>query len=907
MNRSPRHGTTTSDPILAHPVVVLIAWAAFFLVLTPTALQYTHSINYSSEGSGLAGSESERAQDLLASVFPSHSTLVVAVERDGRSPAQLQNATLAFQASLAPARIGDYNSSESVYSAYAGYLDGIFGPQLPQTRALLGSTANLTAAVDQFPARLLGTWEGMGGTASTLNASYQAAGGSSSGYEPALLGWLAGHDSGPSEPAALVRQAVAATAPAFFPASPALNLTLAIPDVSGYSSAVPGIVAQLLSSPGHPIPELWVEAASEPGDLGTNVVALGGLEGLPAFLSSQFVSPNGALSLVLVVFSVSESFREADGTYPAQAATPLVRGLAAAQFGSDATVTGSGALAYDTQQVESGSGALFALTFVFLGVAVALTLRSWVAPILALVLVSLSTVVGYLAIELTGLWVGKVDFVVTYTLMAVTLGVATDYALFFLYRYREELTRGETPEAALATATRSARFAILVSAATVAVGLGTLSFLNGLSTWGPVLFLTILAVGAIEVTLLPALARLIGPRLFVRRWLAPAAPTERSVFYRAAARSGARPTLILAMAAVIAVPAVAGFLFAPTSYNFSGGVPAGVSSAQGQSLIEQQFGANLLYPTYVIVTSPTAFLAPNGSLTLQGAKVLPAVAADLLGRSGVSSVQGPFVSGTTLESPANGSADGAASYSLEGGRAVYYVVYSQYGPYSAGAINMVESLRANSSYTVGGITSAVVDESQLDNVQFPVLEVLLTVFIAIILGLAFRSVTIPLISVAGVFLSISSTTGLLYLISTYLLHAQFLWLIPLILFVILMSLGNDYTVFLLTRIREEQTRFGPEEGIRRGIAGSGVVVSALGLILAASLGSLALQPIAFLQEVGIAFVISLVLDTFVVRPFFFPAMLTLVERRRARRGAAGSPASAGPASAGATGGDLGVP
>jgi RND superfamily putative drug exporter len=177
----------------------------------------------------------------------------------------------------------------------------------------------------------------------------------------------------------------------------------------------------------------------------------------------------------------------------------------------------------------------------------------------------------------------------------------------------------------------------------------------------------------------------------------------------------------------------------------------------------------------------------------------------------------------------------------------------------------------------------VVDEQAQNNVQYPLLEILLTLCIAAILGVAFRSAWIPLISVSGVFLSIAVTTSLLYLIATYLLHTALLWLVPLILFVLLMSLGNDYTVFLLSRVKEEQARYGPTEGIRRGISGSGVIVSALGLILAASLGSLALQPIAFLQEVGIAFVISLVLDTFVVRPFYFPAMLTLVERPAAGR------------------------
>ncbi|EQD77617.1 integral membrane transport protein mmpL8, partial [mine drainage metagenome] len=338
---------------------------------------------------------------------------------------------------------------------------------------------------------------------------------------------------------------------------------------------------------------------------------------------TEFLSPDGSVALVLVDFSVSDSFRTADGTYPAQAATPTVRSLAAAWFGSAAAVTGTGAFAYDAAQLTNSSGPLFALTFVFLALAVAITLRSWIAPLLTLTVVSLATLVGYLAIEVTALLLGRVDYTVTYTLTAVTLGVGTDYSLFLLYRYREELTRGQPPEAALRVATRSSGFAVLVSAVTVAVGLGSLSFLSGLETWGPVLAITILAIGILSVTLLPAMIRLIGPRLFVRRWLRPAAAPERSIFYRAAARSGRRPILLLLLAAMIAVPAVAGFLVVPTTYNFSGGLPSGTQSAQGQQTIQNAFGANLLYPTYVIVTAPTSFLAANGTLTPSALQSLP--------------------------------------------------------------------------------------------------------------------------------------------------------------------------------------------------------------------------------------------------------------------------------------------
>ena len=875
---------SSSSPGVHHrPWLVIVAWTVFFLVLTPTALQYAHSVNYAGSSSNLSGSESERAQALLATVAPSHSTLIVVVEQ-GRLPASsLQNRTLDFQAAIEGAKVPFVNASESVYTAYAAYLDGLFGPSLPLVRSVAASTANLTDQVYGFPARFLEIWTANGATAATLNSSFVAAHGTATGYEGAFLAqlWSGYFASVPAEQ--LVQSAVGAVAPSYFPVGPALNLTLSSATVANYSAALPYLVAQLLASEGiPPVPVSWVSAAILPGDFGTHYVAENGLTGLPSFLRTSFLSPDGSLSLVLVTFTVSESYRTASGVYPAQAATPEIRALAAAGFGSSALVTGAGAAAYDAQQLTQGSGILFALTFLFLGIAVALTLRSWVAPILTLLLVSLSTFLGYLAIEVTGLLVGKVDFTVTYTLTAVTLGVATDYALFMLYRYREELTRGREPREALETATRSSRFAILVSALTVAAGLGSLSLLSGLRTWGPVLAISILAIAFLELTILPALVRLIGPRLFVRRWLRPARPPERSAFYRAAARSGARPLWVVALAVVIAVPSVAAFIAAPTSYDFSGGLPASTPSAHGQQLIEQQFGANLLYPVYVIVTAQSTYFEPNGTVSPEGLVTLPHAAAQLVALPGVRAVDGPFVSGRNLSSAATGGV-GAFAYALEHGRSAYFVVYSSYGPYSPAALSLVSDLRSNPSYLVGGLTSSVLDQQAQDRVQYPVLELVLTLFIAVILGLAFRSVAIPLISLSGVGLSITATTGLLYLIATYLLHAPLLWLVPLILFVILMSLGNDYTVFLLARVREEAGRSGPTEGIRRGIAGSGVVVSALGVVLAASLGSLALQPISFLQEVGIAFVLSLILDTFVVRPLYFPALLTLAQRWRAHR------------------------
>jgi RND superfamily putative drug exporter len=543
----------------------------------------------------------------------------------------------------------------------------------------------------------------------------------------------------------------------------------------------------------------------------------------------------------------------------------------------NSTLTGVGASAYDSQQAQSNSGFLFALVFVFLAIAVAVALRSWVAPILAVVFVSLATVLGYLAIVVTGVLVGKVDYVVTYTLTAVTLGIATDYLLFIAYRYREELTRGRSPEEALETALERSGFAVLVSAVTVAVGLGSLSFLSGLETWGPVLALTVLGTALLVATLLPALLKLIGPRVFVRRWLQPARPPNASMFYRAANRSAAHPWLVLALAAIIAVPAVSAFVLVPTSYDLAAAGASSSPSAAGLSEIETHFGANLLYPTYVILTANTSFLASNGSLSSEAWSELPANAQQLRSHPGIASVVGPFVSGTNLTGP-----QAAPGFIFDGGKYAYYLVYSDAGPYSVTSLELVKSLRGDPYYLVGGVTSTVVDQQSQDASQYPVFEAILALLIGLTLAVLFRSISIPVISLSGVFLSISVTTGLIYLISTFLLGQPLLYLVPLILFVILMALGNDYTVFLIARVREETRTYGSAEGIPRGIAGSGVVVSFLGIILAASLGSLALQPLTFLQQIGIAFVISLVLDTFVVRPFYFPAMLRVAEILRAR-------------------------
>ncbi len=609
---------------------------------------------------------------------------------------------------------------------------------------------------------------------------------------------------------------------------------------------------------------------------GTAYVEANGLNGAPAFITKSYVSQDNSTYLVNVDFNVTESYRTSANVYPAQSATPEVRALAQTYFGGEAQVTGQGAVAYDTQTLTSGSGFVFAFTFVFLAIAVAVTLASILPPLFALLFVSLSTALGYVSIYVTGLILGHVDFVVTYTLTAVLLGVSVDYLVFFLSRYREELRKGAGSSDALTEATSKAGFAILVSGLTVAGGLGALSLISDLQTWGPVLLLSILMTVAMETTLLPALVSFVGPRVFLKRALKPIKDSEhfgpKSRFYRAASFSSRRRYLVVGVIVLLALPAIYLWFNLPTTYNFAEGLPKNLPSSEALNTINQKFGSDLIYPNFVVVNFTQSVLLPNGSLTSSGAGTIAHYASLISATPGVKQVVGPNL--------AAASTGGENPFIFNQGHNAYFLVFTSFDPYSQRALDLVSQLRQTPGFLVGGLTSSVIDLQASSSAAYARLEVLILVVIGAILAVSFRSIKYPLISLTGVFISITWTTGILYLISTYILGESLIYLIPLVLFVILMSLGNDFTVFIFTRVKEEQAKHGFEEGLARGMVGSGAVVTALGMILAVSLGSLGLVPFGFLQQIGIAFVVSLILDTFVIRTFYFPAMIKLLDGHR---------------------------
>jgi RND superfamily putative drug exporter len=856
-------------------------------------MNYGHFINYSVSSNSLSNTESGKAQSILSTIAQQNSSLIVVVQPSpGESIAQLANTSLAFQNSLNQRTIPFYESSNSAFSSYANFLNDVLSPEAISTiRDFYANFSSVSALIYYFPSIFLSQWAGDGYSQSSIAQAATASGYSfSNNYESRFITALNdtfGSQSSMNGPARVQSAVGTAALATFGVANPVVSEVLLINDynVTNYKSSMLATAANLLTrSLGHPLTaQLLQSILAEPQNPGEYYVTTFGLLSAPSVIRQGAVSPDNSTYLITINLNVTESYRGPSNFYPSQNDTFLLRSMVERYFGNEAQVTGQGAIAFDTQNLSSSSGYVFAFTLVFLAIAVAVVLSSYITPFLALIFVSLATALGYVSIYLTGVAVGRVDYTVTYTLTAVILGVATDYFVFIISRYREELRGGKTHGEALHEATSKAGYAIVVSGITVAGSLGALSFISDLRTWGPVLLIAILLTVAMEVTLLPAIVSLIGPRLFLKRTLtrklqpmsnSSTLAGRKSAFYRAAKFSEKHKFVVIGIMVVLAVPAIHFWFTVPTTYNFNEGLPSSLPSIQAMDTINSKFGSNLIYPIYVIVNFSQSALSSNGTITPQARTVLSSDSGYLVSREGVRTVIGPVIAGN-----GTGLSPGSARFFFNNGMGAYFLVFTNYDPYSKSAITLVNDLRQNSTLLVGGLTSAVIDLRAYYGSAYTQVEILILIVIAIVLGLSFKSIKYPLISLSGVFISITWTTSILYAVSKYLLQQDLVFLIPVILFVILMSLGNDFTVFIISRVREEQQKFGFEEGLARAMVGSGSVVTALGLILAASLGSLALVPFGFLEQMGIAFVISLVLDTFVIRTLYLPAMITALRRR----------------------------
>ncbi|MFS2294085.1 MAG: MMPL family transporter, partial [Actinomadura sp.] len=522
--------------------------------------------------------------------------------------------------------------------------------------------------------------------------------------------------------------------------------------------------------------------------------------------------------------------------------------------GLSAHVTGPAGGAADTIKVfETIDGFLLMAAGSVVIVLLLIIYRSpmlWFVPVLsALFALGLAQAFVYLLAKYGDLTVnGQSAGILT----VLVFGVATDYALLLVARYREELHRHEDRHEAMAYALHRAAPAVIASAATVAAGLLCLMLaeMNSTAGMGPVAATGILTALAAMTTLLPALLVICGRWLFWpliprydAKYLRPEAyDAEHGIWSRVAAFVSRRPRALWAatMLGLVVLSLGLGSLKADglTEAGMFTGRP---DSVKGMEAVARHYPAGSGSPAVVI-----------GS-----ASASDEIAAAVRGTPGVAEVGPPATADglvkyeATLKDPADSAAARTTVDRLRD------------------AVHDVPSADAK----VGGTTATNLDierASERDNLV--IIPIVLGVVFLILVALL-RALVAPLLMMGTVVLSFLASLGACALIFEHGFGFEgadpgF----PLLAFIFLVALGVDYNIFLMHRVREESQVLGTRRGIQRGLTVTGGVITSAGLVLAATFASMVTLPLVFMVEMGFAVAFGVLLDTFVVRSLLLPAL-----------------------------------
>ncbi len=457
-------------------------------------------------------------------------------------------------------------------------------------------------------------------------------------------------------------------------------------------------------------------------------------------------------------------------------------------------------------------------------------------------------------------------------LFILVVGAATDYALLLVSRYREELREHESVTDAMWVAWRGSVEPIVASALTVILGLLCLllSDLASLRGLGPVGAIGVALSMIVALTFLPAALLLLGRAAFWPRRPAYDSehPQAQGIWGRVARMVGerARPTWVVVTLSLLALAALAP-QFADEGVPQTDVFLTDVQSVSGQDVLNSHFSAGSGDPTYVLVSQRAADRATriiSGTNGVADQPVIPLQAT-------------PAGAGTS--SSTTGQSEPAAPDEpiVVGGNVLLQATLTDQ-PDTAAAEATVERLRTEldtvgTDVLVGGTTALqldTLDTSARDrNVVIPV--ILLVVFV--VLALLLRSLVAPLLLIVANVLSFAATLGVAAMVFNHLF--DFPGGDPsvtLIAFVFLVALGIDYSIFLMTRVREESLRGQTRPGILKGLTVTGGVITSAGVVLAATFSALGVLPILFLAQIAFLVAFGVLLDTIIVRSLLVPAL-----------------------------------
>jgi uncharacterized membrane protein YdfJ with MMPL/SSD domain len=476
------------------------------------------------------------------------------------------------------------------------------------------------------------------------------------------------------------------------------------------------------------------------------------------------------------------------------------------------------------------------------------------------------------------------------------LGLAIDYGLFMVSRFREELTRQDTTEDAVAATVATAGRTIAVSGITVAVALASLmlfpeTFLRSMGFGGVA---TVLVDMLAALTVLPALLAVLGPRVnalqvklpWVRRHARRPVPVGESrvgqggigqnrieqntdeqsgVWYRIARSVMRRPVAYVVVILLVLLALASPFRSITWGGTDARALPAGAPARVVAEALNRDFPGNPSGPVEVLARLPGPAAAPAQQAALA------AYVHRLARVPGVSS---------------------AALTGVRGNMARVDLRYTA-DPYSATARDIVTAVRAvpppaGGHAYVGGVTAQLVDELSSLGHTLPWMALVMCLATFVLLFLAFGSVVLPLKAIVMNVLSLSATfgvivwifqeghlSGLLGFTPTGTIDPS----MPILMLAIIFGLSMDYEVFLLSRIRERYDLTGDNSAaVASGLQRTGGLITSLAFLLVIVVGAFSASGITFIKLLGVGMIVALVVDATIVRILLVPATMRLLGR-----------------------------
>lgn len=519
-----------------------------------------------------------------------------------------------------------------------------------------------------------------------------------------------------------------------------------------------------------------------------------------------------------------------------------------------AHVTGGPAFGADIANAFTDANVtLLAVTASVVALLLIITYRSpvlWLVPLMVIGFADrVAAAAGTAVAALTGL---SFDGATSGITSVLVFGAGTNYALLLISRYRQELSHHPEHREALRRAVRMAGPAILASNATVVLALLTLLFASTPSTRSlGALAACGLVVAAVSVlTVLPPLLGLFGRRLFWPFVPRPGdgARIDAGRWHRVAYLVSRHPAAVAAVAVTVLAALGTGLLGTRIGLSQTEQFRVRADSVTGYDIVAAHFPAGLANPTLVVASTAAA---PDVARAIGSAPGV--VSATESGRSATGLTKWSVV----IDAP----------------------------PSSARAFSDIAALRnsvrsVDAEALVGGPDAQALD---VRNAAIHDRLLLIPAILGVILAVLFvllRSALAPPILLAATILGALAALGIGGWSSIHVFGFPALDnSTPLFAFLFLAALGVDYTIFLVTRAREEAAAHGARDGMVRAVSATGGVITSAGIVLAAVFCVLGVLPLIVLTQLGIIVGLGILLDTFIVRTLVIPALFALIGDR----------------------------